>query len=77
MVFSISPEALTKAKEMGSHFSLEVEKDPERGTMKVIIIPKDDTGKKEMPNILDGLTNQLCTQFYTYFGVESKVIEFE
>jgi hypothetical protein len=77
MVFSMSPEMLTKAKEMGSHFSVEVERDPEKGTMKVKIIPKDDIGRKEVPGILDGLANQLCTQFYTFFGVESKIIELE
>lgn len=77
MVFSMSPEMLTAAKEMGKHFSLEVEKDPEKGTMRITIISKDDTGKKEMPNILDSVATQLCTQFYTYFGVESKIIELE
>jgi len=77
MVFSLSPEALAKAKEIGSRLSVEIEKDSLKGTMKVTIMPKDDMIKAEIPRMLDGMVDQLCDQFYAWLGIKVKVIEFE
>jgi hypothetical protein len=75
MVFGINQEALDKAKQIGEHYTMEVAKSRRDGTMEFKLIPKDDWAKSQLSEFVDGLTNQLCSQFHIYFGLQGKIID--
>lgn len=77
MVFGISQEMLEKAKQIGEHYTMEVVKDCAEGRIEIKLIPRDDWAKGEISTFVNTLTNQLCSQFYTYFGIQGKLIDVE
>jgi hypothetical protein len=75
MVFGINQEMLDRAKQIGEHYTMEVVKSREDGKIEFKLLPKDDWGKSQLPGFVDGLTNQLCSQFHIYFGLQGKIID--
>jgi len=75
MVFSVNQEALEKAKQVGDHYTMEVTRSRQDGTIELKLIPKDDWAKSQLAEFIDGLTNQLCSQFHLYFGLQGKIVD--
>ena len=75
MVFGVNQEALERAKQIGDHYTMEVVKSCHEGRIEFKLIPKDDWAKSQLSEFVDGLTNQLCSQFHIYFGLQGKIID--
>lgn len=74
MVFGINPKMLEQARQVGEHYTMEVVKDGQEGKITIRLIPKDDWGQGQLPVFVDSLVSQLCSQFYTYFGIQGEII---
>ena len=75
MVFGINQEALERAKQIGNHYTMEVVKSRRDGKIDIKLIPKDEWAKSQLSEFIDGLTNQLCSQFHIYFGMQGKIVD--
>jgi hypothetical protein len=75
MVFGINQAALEKAKQVGEHYTMEVVRNHQDGTIDIKLVPKDDWARSQLPEFIDGLTNQLCSQFHIYFGMQGKIVD--
>jgi hypothetical protein len=75
MVFGINQEALEKAKQVGDHFTMEVVKSRQDGKIEFKLIPKDEWAQGQLSEFIDGLTNQLCSQFHIYFNMKGKIVD--
>jgi len=77
MVYSVSPEFLQQAQEVGKHVRLEVTKNIKKGEVKIRFMAKDAVGEEPIANLVNNVVTQLCSQFYTYFGIQGEIIELE
>lgn len=77
MVFGISQEMLERARKIGEHFTLEVRNYKGSGRIELNLVPKDDWGGSQLMVFKENLMTQLCSQFYTYFGIQGEIIDVE